>query len=59
LTEIAVEETALTDCAVIKRHLREKAILYAVIGMKLQYVIMGVRNMQVQTCNVMRLEGSC
>jgi hypothetical protein len=59
LTEIPVEETALNDCAVIKRHLREKAILCAVIGMKLQYVIMEVRNKEVQMCKMMRLGGLC
>jgi len=57
LTEITVEKTALTDCAVIKRNLREKSILNALIGMKLQDVIMGVRNKELQMCKVMRLEG--
>jgi hypothetical protein len=49
----------LTDCAGIKRHLRERAILYAVIGIKLQYVVMGVRNKGVQMCEEMHLESSC
>jgi hypothetical protein len=57
LTEITVERTPFTDCAVIKRNLREKTILKTVIGMKLQDVIMGVRNKEVQMCKVMRLEG--
>jgi len=56
LTEITVEKTALTDCALIRRNLREKTIMNAVIGMKLQDVIMGVRNKEVQMCKVMRLE---
>jgi hypothetical protein len=55
LTEITVEKTAVTDCAVIKGNLREKTILNAVIGMKLQDVIMGVRTKEVQICKVMRL----
>jgi hypothetical protein len=57
LTEITAQNTALTDCAVIKRNLREQTILNAVIGMKLQDVIMGVRNNELQMCKVMLLEG--
>jgi len=57
LTEVAVEKTALTDCAVIKRNLREKAILSAVIGVKLQAVILGIRNKESQMCKTMLLEG--
>ena len=57
MSEITVERTALTYCAVIRRNLREKTIPNAVIGMKLQDVIMGVRNKEAQMCKMMRLEG--
>jgi hypothetical protein len=57
LTEITVDKIALTYFAVIQRNLREKTVLNAVIGMKLQDAIMGVRNKEAQMCNMMRPEG--